>query len=56
MFQAREFPAGLVVRIPGAHCHGLGSIPGQGTEIPQAAQPGKKKKNSREEPTERRRI
>ena len=23
--------------IPGFHCRGLGSIPGQGTEIPQAA-------------------
>ena len=25
----------LVVRILGFHCHGLGSIPGQGSEIPQ---------------------
>ena len=32
----REFPGGLVVRILGFHCHGPGSIPGQGTEIPQA--------------------
>ena len=26
------------------HCHGPGSIPGQGTKIPQAAQHGQKKK------------
>ena len=25
-----EFPGGLVVRIPGFHCLGLGSIPGGG--------------------------
>ena len=25
-----EFPGGLVVRIPGSHCQGLGSIPGGG--------------------------
>ena len=31
-----EFPGGLVVRIPGFHCHGPGSVPGWGTEIPQA--------------------
>ena len=30
--------SGLVIRIPSFHCHGLGSIPGQGTEIPQATQ------------------
>lgn len=29
-------PSGLVVRIPGFHCHGPGSILGWGTEIPQA--------------------
>lgn len=33
--QSREFPGGLVVRTPGFH-HGLGSISGQGTEMPQA--------------------
>ena len=27
----QEFPGGLVVRIWGSHCHGPGSIPGQGT-------------------------
>ena len=38
-----EFPGGLVVRIPGFHCRDLGSIPGQGTEIVQAARRGQKK-------------
>ena len=42
-----EFPGGLVVRIPGFHCHGLGSIPGWGTEIPQDMWCGQKKKKSR---------
>ena len=32
-----EFPGGPVVRILGFCCHGQGSIPSQGTEIPQAA-------------------
>ena len=32
-----EFPGGLVVRVWHFHCLGLGSIPGRGTEIPQAA-------------------
>ena len=32
----REFPGGPVVRTRPFHCRGLGSIPGQGTEIPQA--------------------
>ena len=31
-----EFPGGLVVRIPGFHCCGQGSIPGKGTVILQA--------------------
>ena len=31
-----EFPGSLLVRIPGFHYHGWGSIPGQGTEISQA--------------------
>ena len=39
-----EFLGGLVSRIPGSHCRGPGSIPGRGTEIPQAVQRGKKKK------------
>ena len=32
--QFKEFPDCLVVRIPSFHCRGLGSIAGQGTEIP----------------------
>ena len=43
----REFPGGLVIRIPGFHCFGPGSIPGLGTEIPQAAEYGKKKKKKK---------
>ena len=31
------FPSSPVVRTRRFHCHGPGSIPGQGTEIPQAA-------------------
>ena len=41
----REFPGGLVLRILGFHCHGLGSIPGWGTEILQAVWCGQKKKD-----------
>ena len=45
MKKGREgIPGGLVVRILGFHCRGKGSIPGQGTEIPQTAQLGQKKK------------
>ena len=44
----REFAGGLVVRIPGFHCHGLGSVPGRGTEILQAAWHGQKKKKKSE--------
>ena len=32
----QEFPGGLVVRIPGFHCHGPGSLPVWETEILQA--------------------
>ena len=39
----REFPGGLVIKILGFHGHGLGSVPGRGTEIPQAMQHGYKK-------------
>ena len=35
-----------MVRILGFYCRGLGSIPGPGTEIPQAVQGGQKKKKS----------
>ena len=37
------FPGGLVVRMPGFHCLGPGSIAGWGTEIPQAARCSQKK-------------
>ena len=40
----REFPGGLMVRTPCFQRHGAGSIPGQGTKIPKAAQHGQKKK------------
>ena len=36
-----------MIRIPGFHCFGPGSIPGLGTEIPQAAEYGKKKKKKK---------
>jgi len=39
-----EFPAGPVVRSPLYTARGMGSIPGQGKKIPQAALCGKKKK------------
>ena len=32
-----EFPGALVVRIQRFHCCDPGPVPGQGTEIPQAA-------------------
>ena len=35
-----------MVRIPGCRCYGLGSIPGWGTETPQAARHGPKKKEN----------
>ena len=38
----KEFPGGLVVMILGFHCHGLGSVPRWGTEIPQAVQHSQK--------------
>ena len=41
-----EFPGGLVVRIPGSHCRGPDSIPGQGTEIPRASRHSKKKEKA----------
>ena len=36
-----------MVRIPCFYCHGLGSIPGGETEIPQATWCSQKKKKSR---------
>ena len=44
-----EFPGSPVVRTQRFHCHGLGSIPGWGTKIPEAAQNGQKKKKKRKE-------
>ena len=40
----REFPGSPVVRTPCFHCRGLGSVLGQGTKIPQAAQCSQKEK------------
>ena len=37
------FPGGLVVRIPGFHCCGPGSIPGQGISIHKPQDAAKKK-------------
>ena len=47
---SREFPGNLVVRIPGFHRCGLGSVPGRRTEIPGscAAWPKKKKEKEKE--------
>ena len=42
--QRREFPGGLVVKTRHFHCRGSGSIPDQGTKIPQATWHNKKKK------------
>ena len=39
----REFLGGPVVRTRHFHCQGPGSIPGQGTKIPQAMRHGQKK-------------
>ena len=39
----QEFPGVLAVSIWGFHCCGPGSIPSQGTEIPQAMQRSQKK-------------
>ena len=38
----REFPGGPVVGTHHFHCHGSGSIPGQGTKILQAMRHSKK--------------
>jgi len=38
------FPGGLVVRISGLHCCGPGLIPGQETDILQAARHSQKEK------------
>ena len=46
-----EFPGGRVVRIPGIHCQGPGSVPGWGTEILQAVQHSWKKKKKKKKPS-----
>ena len=40
-----------MVRIPGFHCCGPGSIPGQGTEIPQAMEHSQKKQTNKKKTT-----
>ena len=42
----REFPSGLVVKIPGFQCGDPGSIPDKGTEILQSQQHDQKNKSS----------
>ena len=37
-----EFPDGPVVRTQQSHCCDIGSIPGEGTKIPQATQHNQK--------------
>ena len=49
--QQREFLGGPVLRTWRSHCCGLGSIPGQGTKIPQAC--SQKKREEERVPTER---
>ena len=49
----REFPGGPGVRILGFHCHGSGSVPGHGTEIPQAAWHDQKKRKKNPQKTKR---
>ena len=47
-FIVRRFPDGLMVRIPGFHCHGLGSVPFWGNRDPTShtAKPEKKELHS----------
>ena len=44
---SEEFHGDLVIRSPGFHRHGLGSVPGWGTDIPQATWHSQKKKFSK---------
>ena len=46
----RELPGDPVVETWHFHCHGPGSVPGQGARIPQATQCGQKKKKNRSIP------
>ena len=43
------FPGSPVVRTRRFHCHGPGSIPGQGTKITQAAQHSQRKKEEKKQ-------
>ena len=43
-----EFPGGPVVRTLCFHCWGPGSIPGQGTKIPQNVQRNQKRKKKKD--------
>lgn len=43
----KEFPGGLIVRIPGFHSCGPGSIPAQETEIPHSVHPPKKRRKEK---------
>ena len=47
MRKSCRVPGGLVVRIPHFHCHDLGSTPGWGTEVPQAAGAAEREKKER---------
>lgn len=51
--QMWEAPGCTVVRTPGFHCSGSESIPGWGTEIPQAVQDVAKKKRHKRTKFER---
>ena len=46
MKKTRKFPGSPVVRIGHFHCCGPGSIPDQGTKIPQGVHCGQKKKKN----------
>ena len=46
----RDFPGSPVVRTWRFQCHGLGLIPGQRTDIPQAMQLSQKKKKNPSRP------
>ena len=42
---ARDFPGGPVVRLGASTARSTVSVPGQGTKIPHAVQPGQKRKS-----------
>lgn len=47
--KTKDYSTGPVVRTQCSHCQAPGSIPGRGTEIPQAAPQAKKKKEKRKQ-------